>query len=58
MKDNYLFRAIKSINENAEFRFQEQDIDSIEWLNGTTPIAKDVLETKVQEIKDSEWAIT
>ena len=39
MKDNYLFRAIKSINENAEFKFQEQDIDSIEWLNGTTPIS-------------------
>tara|TARA_R100000234_G_scaffold51069_1_gene30620 strand:+ start:218 stop:382 length:165 start_codon:yes stop_codon:yes gene_type:complete len=54
MKDNYLFRAIKSINENAEFKFQEQDIDTIEWLNGTTPIAKDILETKVQEIKDSE----
>tara|TARA_R100000231_G_scaffold113818_1_gene84566 strand:- start:58 stop:222 length:165 start_codon:yes stop_codon:yes gene_type:complete len=54
MKDNYLFRAIKSINQNAEFKFQEQDIDSIEWLNGTTPIAKDVLEAKVQEIKDAE----
>ena len=37
MKD-YLFRAIKSINSNAEFIFQEQNIDSIEWLNGTTPI--------------------
>ena len=55
MKNNYLYRAIKSINANAEFKFQEQDIDTIEWLNGTTPIAKDVLETKVQEIKDSEW---
>ena len=54
MKNNYLYRAIKSINANAEFKFQEQDIDTIEWLNGTTPIAKDVLETKVQEIKDSE----
>mgnify|MGYP001272292077 CR=1 FL=1 len=53
MKD-YLFRAIKSINSNAEFIFQEQNIDSIEWLNGTTPIAKDVLEAKVQEIKDAE----
>ena len=53
MKD-YLFRAIKSINSNVEFIFQEQNIDSIEWLNGTTPIAKDVLEAKVQEIKDAE----
>ena len=53
MKD-YLFRAIKSINLNAEFIFQEEDIDSIKWLNGTTPIAKDVLEAKVQEIKDND----
>ena len=54
MENNYLFKAIKSINENAEFKFEEQDIDSIEWFNGTTPIAKSVLETKVQELKDSE----
>ena len=31
MKDNYLFKAIKSINENAEFKFEEQDIDTIEY---------------------------
>ena len=41
---NWLFKAIKAINENAEFKFDEQDIDSIEWLNGTTPIAKSDLE--------------
>ena len=54
MTDDYLYRAIKSINENAEFRFEKQDIDTIEWLNGTTPIAKNVLEAKVQEIKDEK----
>ena len=47
-------KAIKKINPNAEFKYSEQDINTIEWLNGTTPIAKSVLETKVQEIKDSE----
>ena len=48
---NWLFKAIKAINENAEFKFEEQDIDSIEWLNGTTPIAKSDLETKISELK-------
>ena len=48
---NWLFKAIKAINENAEFKFDEQDIDSIEWLNGTTPIAKSDLETKIAELK-------
>ena len=48
---NWLFKAIKAINENAEFKFDEQDIDTIEWLNGTTPIAKSDLETKIAELK-------
>ena len=30
--------AIKKINPNAEFTYQEEDINSIQWLNGTTPI--------------------
>jgi hypothetical protein len=31
-------RAIKKINPNAEFTYFEKDINSIQWLNGTTPI--------------------
>tara|TARA_R110002012_G_C11481916_1_gene595143 strand:+ start:536 stop:832 length:297 start_codon:yes stop_codon:yes gene_type:complete len=32
-------RAIKDINSNAEFSVDGTDINSIEWLNGTTPIS-------------------
>ncbi len=32
-------RAIKDINPNAEFSVDGTDINSIEWLNGTTPIS-------------------
>ena len=31
-------RAIKKINPNAEFKYQAEDINTIQWLNGTTPI--------------------
>jgi hypothetical protein len=33
-------KAIKKINPNAEFKYLEEDINTIEWLNGTTPISK------------------
>ena len=35
-----IVNAIKAINENAEFKFINTDLDSIKWLNGTTPISK------------------
>jgi len=33
-----LSKVIKRINPNAEFKYLEEDINTIEWLNGTTPI--------------------
>jgi len=33
-------KAIKKINVNAEFTYLADDINSIQWLNGTTPISK------------------
>ena len=33
-----LSKVIKRINPNAEFKYIEEDINTIEWLNGTTPI--------------------
>ena len=35
-------KAIKAINPNAEFTFN--DVDNITWLNGTTPISKSDIE--------------
>ena len=39
--------AILAINPNAEFRYTEDNINTIEWLDGTTPISKSDLEKKV-----------
>ena len=50
--------AIKAINPNAEYTYEKNDIDTIEWLNGTTPIAKADIEAMIptveQEIADGE----
>jgi len=40
-------KAIFKINSNAEFTYQDNDIDSIQWLNGTTPIPKADIEAQM-----------
>ena len=51
-------KAILKINPNAEFTYQDNDINSIQWLNGTTPISKEdikaMIPTVEQELKDAE----
>ncbi len=53
-----IHKAIKKINSNAEFTYKNDDIDTIEWLNGTTPISKEDIEAMIptveQELKDAE----
>ena len=44
-------KAIFKINPNAEFTYQDNDIDSIQWLNGTTPIPKADIEAKMIEVQ-------
>ena len=43
--------AIFKINPNAEFTYQDNDIDTIQWLNGTTPIPKADIEAKMAELQ-------
>jgi len=45
-----LGKAIKLINSSAEFTYDNEDYDSIEWLNGTTPISKADIEAKFAEV--------
>ena len=47
-------KAIKSINNNAEFSIENEDINKITWLNGTDVISKNDIESKIQELKDAE----
>ena len=42
--------AIKKINPNAEIVLRGDDIDNIEWVNGTTPIPKADIEAKMNEM--------
>ena len=44
-------KAIKEINPNAQFNYQDENIDSIEWHNGTTPISKADIEAKMVEVQ-------
>lgn len=51
--DNVLkiVKAIKLINPNAKFNFSGGDIDTLEWTDGTTPIAKPDIEAKMVEVQ-------
>ena len=44
-------QAIKAINPNAEFRYEDDNYDTIQWLNGTTPISKADIEAKIPEVE-------
>ena len=46
-----IIKAIFKININAEFCLKENDIDNIEWHNGTTPISKADIEAKMVEVQ-------
>jgi hypothetical protein len=54
MKEDLIGKAIISINPSAEFTFELEDIDSIVWSDGTTPISKEDIQAKMTEISQSE----
>ena len=43
-------KAIKAINNSAEFSVNAEDINQITWLNGTTPIPVNEILAKQQEL--------
>jgi hypothetical protein len=46
-----IHKAIKAINSSAEFTCQDENIDTIQWLNDTTPIAKSDIQAKITELQ-------
>ena len=44
-------QAIKAINPNAEFRYEDDNYETIQWLNGTTEITKADIEAKMAELQ-------
>ena len=48
---NTVFKAIIKINPNAVVTVSGNDINTIEWHNGTTPIPKADIEAKMVEVQ-------
>ena len=46
--------AIIAINPEAEFHAENYDVNSIEWLNGTTPIPVADIQAKITELETAE----
>ena len=46
-----ILKAIMAINPNARARVTDDNIEQIEWLNGTTPISKADIETKIAQLQ-------
>ena len=55
---NKIIEAILKLNPTAEVSVSGEDINSIVWENGTTPISKTDIEAQIptveQELKDAE----
>ena len=52
----HIIKAIKAINADAVVTVTNNDVNQIEWLEGTTPIAKADIEAKVIELTEAENA--
>jgi hypothetical protein len=48
---NDILKTILKINPNAQVTVTNNEIDSIQWHNGTTPISKADIEAKMVEVK-------
>ena len=51
LKENKLIKAIQKINPTAEVSVSEEDINSIVWENGTTPISKEDIEAQFPAVE-------
>ena len=52
MIENKVIDAILKINPNAEVNVSGDDINTIVWHNGTTPISKADIEAKMVEVQE------
>ena len=54
MINNKIEKAIVAIDSTAQVSLTVGDINSIVWLNGSTPIEKSVIEAKIAEMETAE----
>ena len=48
---NKIIKAIQKINPNAEVSLTDEDINTIVWENGTTPISKSDIEAQIPTVE-------
>ena len=58
MTNELIIKAILKINPNAEVSVSGNDINTIVWENGTTPIPKAEIEAKMAELPTAEEEAT
>ena len=51
MSDVNVIRAIRLLDTKADVSVTNNDIDTIVWENGTTPIDKAIIQTKIDELQ-------
>jgi len=44
-------RAIKKINPNAKFKYDNDDINTLQWLEETTPISKEDIQAQIPTVE-------
>jgi len=49
--ENKIIKAIQKINPTAEVSVSEEDINTIVWENGTTPISKEDIEAMIPTVE-------
>ena len=50
-------KAIQKINPNAQFSYNDENIDTITWHNGTTPISKEQILAILPQVEQEINAI-
>ena len=53
-----IIKAVLKINPNAELSVSDNDVNTIVWENGTTPIPKADIEAKMAELPTAEEEAT
>ena len=49
-----ILKVIQYINPNAKFQITDNDVNKIEWLDETTPISAEDINSKISEYETAE----
>ena len=49
-----ILKVIQYINPNAKFQITDNDVNQIEWLDDTTPISAEDINSKISEYETAE----